>query len=308
MPLFKADRLAGGAGPSFIGAWNKDYFVGGSLDVRTSNDGKVWTTRATFNAYTPNNSFGMMGDPALLVHNGVIWVVGSFGITTTDWAATALEVAKSTDGDTFTYSCSPDFASLVTGGTHKQVWTNTWFVDSDGSTYFTIEVSKNSLASPYIVDGVYIVPVDFTTSPPTFGTPVQFAGTGFPTNWQNLCLIKIGSTYYNFYKNITAGDPNIGLIQVASSTSLATGYTSLKSGDWAGWGGPWEAPFLMQLGSKWRIYLDGAPQAPNTGMYYSDSVTSDPLGSWGTPVATSSDYTAPHKLQHGGVIVNPTGH
>lgn len=281
--------------------WNKGPSVDGNLYALRSTDGVTWTTRASFNTYTPHNT-AMMGCPALLQNRGKIWLAASQGVTL-NWVGTAFELASSPEdnGDTFTYVSSPDFQSLVTGGSAKQIWAEPWFVDTDGTVYQFILAVPDATTSP-LQCYLYIAKVDFTTSPPTYGTPVKITGTGLPTSFINPSMIRVSGVLTMFVKNDDAGQKHVEVMQSSSNDPLASGtWSMLKTGDWASWGAPLEAPVLLPNGSKWRIWLD----AEGNGIYESDSVTSDPLGSWTAKTLITDPVS---HTQHGSVIVNPTSH
>lgn len=296
--LNRNERARGQTGPGYYSIWNKALFADGAMHVMMTDDGKTLATRSTFAGYTPHNT-AMMGCPTLMNYSGKIWICASEGVDFT-WTGTLLEIASSTDGDNWTYVASPNFSSIAIGG-FNQVWADTWFQDDDGSLpYLSIEANNNADGS---TNKVYLTQA-LNSSLTSFSSPVQITGSGFPASMQNIVCTKYNGTYYLFYKN----QSNRNIEVATNSTFGASGWTVVKTGDWAGWssvgGQPTqnrEAPVLLRIGTRYRMYLD----MEGNGIVMSESLTNDPIGSWTAPVAVTAPFGTP---QHGSVIVNPTGH
>jgi hypothetical protein len=271
--------------------WNQANLVDGDLHVLMSNDGHSFFVRSSYVKYVPHDST-MCGIPAIMFNSGKLWVLCSQGITLA-WTGTTIEIASSSDGDNYTYVASVSFSDVAIGA-HPEVWGTSWFVDSDASVHIIAIVTADSTASPDIFVLYEKHCTDMTFSSCSAST--QMTGTALPNSMIDGRIIKIGSTYNLFYKNETVGSH---YVEVASSTSLTSGYTVIESGNWAGWGQNLEAPDPVGLGgNNWRIYLDPL----GGGMRWSESTTGL-FGTWTAPVSV----TSPISLQHGSVIPNPVG-
>lgn len=286
-------RTQGPSGPLYYSVWNKANGADGLLHPSMSNDGINFTTRATYNTYTPHNTSDM-GAPCLMVWNGLIWIAASRGVDF-NWTGTNIEIASSPDGDNYTYVASPDFSSIA-GGNINQVWVDTFFIDPIGGLpYLFLETDYNQ--SPF-QEYVYITQAQNNTLT-LWSTPTTVTGTGFPSSMQNVACRKLGNTYYLLFK-----DETTGYMQFATSTTgPGSGYTVQTSGNWAGWGTPKEAPTWLPNGGGHTVWLD----ADGSGIYISQSGNSDPTvgGSWGATRPVTCQFGPP---QHGSVIFNPTGH
>jgi hypothetical protein len=275
--------------------FNKGLDADGLLHPSTSNDGINFTARATYNTYTTHASSGLAGDPTLLNYNGKMYVSLSPGVGFT-FTNNTLEIASSTDGDTWTYLCSPDFTAIL-GGAYNEVWNDSWFVDVSGLPYMFIDRNQTS---NHLQQDVWLVQAT-SSDLSTWGTPAKVTGTGFPSSIQSVFVVLSGGTYYLFYKNNVSGQQYIEL--ATNSVFAATGWTVIKTGDWAGWGSPRETPWIVPKpgnASEYRIYLD----KDGAGYVYSDS-TGGLTGTWSAPAAVSCDFGTP---QHGSVVLNLTGH
>ena len=290
MPLWRNERSTGGAGLAYYSVWNKGQDADGLLHPSMSNDGITFTARTTYNTYTPHASSGLCGDPELLNAAGRIWVSMSPGVDFT-FTNNTLEIASSTDGDTFTYNCSPDFTATMIGGSYNSIWNDPWFVDNDGSVHMFLERSQSTNHSQ---EDVWLVDVTLG-DPCTFGTPVQITGTDFPSSYQNPWMTNIAGTYYLFLKDNTL---NSGTYKLYTSTSRTSGFALIRT--MTEWGAPKEAICIIPQGSERRAYLD----ADGTGEYYSNS-SGGLDGTWTSPSAITCDFGTP---QHGCVIANPTNH
>jgi hypothetical protein len=80
---------------------------------------------------------------------------------------------------------------------------------------------------------------------------------------------------YNLWAKYQYGDPNL---DHWTSTSLTSGYVLSDTGDWAGFGGNWEGPFVVPLADgRFRVYLS---DLLNGGaLKYADS-RDDSMNSW----------------------------
>jgi hypothetical protein len=237
----------------------------------------------------------MMGCPTLLKHNGVTYVAGSRGVDFS-WSGTSIEIASTTDGKNISFVSTLDFPSIVSGGSQPQVWTESFFKDSNGDVYLGLLACPNGVTPPYTT---YLVKLtsDLTA---TAGSPVAITGSGLPSGFFNVVFAKIGSTYVMFYKNENGGSyPKY--LEVATSSSLLSGYTPLHTGDWAGWGSPVEAPVLRQIGNEWWMWIDYEGAAYKL----TKNVSGDPTNtSWSAPATCSATFGT---QQHGSTVLNPFG-
>lgn len=286
----------------WIGFFNVGSFVDGLPHcVESTDGGATCTTRSSFVSYTPHNS-AMLGCPEALWHppSGKIWVGGSRGITTTGWTGTSVEIAYMTDPDHLHYDSSPDFAALTAGGSSPQIWFDGW-ARMPGQDYAFVLACPNAAVSP-LQCYEYIVPVDLTTSPATFGTPIgPITGAGLPGSMLNPQMMMIGGTIYLFEKNDDSGQKNY---EVYTNSSVRAGSWTVVHGqsagdpDFLGWGRPREALAYLELPDRLRAFLD--PEG--AGMKYSDNFTKNPLvNEWTAP----ANITAPFQMQHGNFVPNP---
>lgn len=252
-----------------------------NLMLMQSPDGVDWRYRPV--TYAPPDGHAVR-DPTIAKIGGRYWIAhtSNFGVGT----STSFDVAASTDGLTFKHVASVDLTSVV-GTSDPAVWAPEWFVDSDGSVHvFVCASTTKSLAAGFRI--YHVRPLD-----PYFVTwtaPVEVTGAGLPNNMLDPQMVKVGTTYHLWYKN-----ENLARIEYASSASLTSGFTVTKSGDWAGWGGPVEGGFLLNMGDRWRLYLDS----------YGEQYTySDSFDNWATWTARAP-ITAPYTPQHGSVIRVP---
>jgi hypothetical protein len=156
-------------------------------------------------------------------------------------------------------------------------WAPEWFIDdADDSVHLFLSVSDSDHLGMHL----------FETHPTnagwtTWSDLLQITGTSFPTAMIDPFIVKIGSIYYLWYK-----DEVTLHIEYAISTSLTSGYTTIESGDWAGWGDHREGESLVQVSANlWRIYYDHYVQ---NGLYYSES--DDLFDTWSTPsLITTTD-------------------
>lgn len=279
---------------AYYSVWNKGFPTRDALmHVVMSDDGINWTTRTTYNTYTPHNSANM-GAVDLMYYNGKIWINGSRGFDFS-WTGTSVEIASSPDGDNFTYVASPDYPGIVSGGTMQEVWAQPWFIDDDGSVHMYLVACPNGFTPPYTN---YMIDAQ-NVALNSWSAAIPITGTGMPSGWFNPYTVKIGSTYYMFYKNENGGSyPKY--IEVATSMNRTSGFVPVRTGDWAGFGSPPEAPILRPNGNKWRLWLD----YEGTGVKMFDSLTSDPIGAWSAGTSITVPFGTP---EHGGIIANPFG-
>ncbi len=258
-----------------------------------SNDGHTFTARPSFVRYTPH-AFPMCGCPATIFLNGVLYVAYSQGIDLS-WVGTTIEIAKSTDGDNFTYVTTVDYSDVVSGP-DAEVWSDAWYLDDDGSVYLIVCGSSDKSNHTTSPDWQEYFKKALSPDLTSWSASTRVTGTGLPPALLSPAIIKQAGVYTWFVKNEVSE-----CVEVMQSTSFASGYTMVKTGDWAGWGVNYEAPRLINLGgNSWRIYLDPL----GGGMRYSET-SSGLLSGWSHPAVS---VTAPISLQHGDILANPFGH
>src|SRR5262249_7639815 len=137
-----------------------------------------------------------------------------------------------------------------------------------------------------------------------WSAPVAVTGTGLPSSMIDPYVTKRGSTYYLWHKGVT-------YTEIASSASLLTGYTPLRTGDWAGWnawagGNQLEGVMLCPAPSGADRAILSKYTGTNPDLYYSDQTAGDWTGggatTWSAPVRiTDRDGTA-NSLFHGSMV------
>lgn len=189
-------------------------------------------------------------DEVLLMHTAIDWGIGSI-------------VGVATTKDFINYTELPQLQI----GNFTRIWAPAFYKEG-GQIYIIVNGSMgtgDAVFRPYIckynplthsVDGL-----------------TEITGTNLPPDIIDAHIYKKDEKYYMIYKN-----EDTKLIEIAVSTQLTSGYTVIKSGDWAGWGHTFEGNALIQLpNGKWRLYMD---DYSSDGIYYSDSETDDILGNW----------------------------
>ena len=258
--------------------------------LQSADNGVTWSNINGL-SYTPNSG-ETVRDPSLVIINGKFWLAH----TSHDFnSGTNFAVASATDGLTYSWVADVD-CSLVTGNTAgSRCWAPEWFVDSDGSVHVFFAASA---VNPYNDTGFQIYEVHPTNAGyTTWSTPVAVSGSGLPNNMIDPFIVKVGSTYYLWYKN-----ENTKYIKVASSSSLTSGYTVLYSGDWAGWGSGEEGPSLLNVPSVgWRVWMDGM-DGGSPGIKYSTQNSGDWTSGGSTTWSALSTISSPLLERHGTVL------
>jgi hypothetical protein len=107
--------------------------------------------------------------------------------------------------------------------------------------------------------------------------------TGLAIKMIDAVIVRDGTnTRRLFYKNDTTK-----YVEEATSTSDFSGYTSLYTGNWAGWGSPvgagWESPSVIKIGSTWYIYITNAGAGSKTVYSTTDDIAA---ANWSRLTAT----------------------
>lgn len=243
---------------------------------------------ATFNWMSQTGVYsgaGVMRDPSMIQYANQFCIAS----TSTANASTSFNIA-----------CSPylthGWASLVnvsfTGQSATNVWAPKFFIDSDGSVHIFVAVSADSQTSftTYEIHstvGNINNASQATSDLTTWSTPVAVSGTGFPTKPIDPFVIKIGSTYYFYF-----ADAGSTYIDLASSTSLTSGYTVTQTGNWSSWGPAEAADVVPMPDGTYRMYMD---IVPSHGCQYSDSANG--ISGWSAPT-----HCAPFGVRHPDVL------
>lgn len=232
------------------------------LRMLVSSDGKTFTALSPSSTYTP--LAGVVRDPEIIRYNNKYYLAHTTG-TGFSSTTTSFQVAESTDLITWTITATVD-CSVISGV--NRTWGPVWFLDSDGSLHVFVTCSSSGTSGPFAIYELHPTNAGLTA----WSTPVAVGGD-FPANVIDNYLIKIGSTYYMWYKN-----EDTDYLEYATSTALTSGYAVQQTGNWAGWGNQLEGPVLVQMSaSMWRIYMDGYAVSK---YYYSES--SDNFATWTT--------------------------
>jgi hypothetical protein len=190
-----------------------------------------------------------------------------------------------------------DFTPVIGTGSEAVVWPGQWFVDpATGNVHVYCSASSNMAVPAYTGFAIYEThPTNAGMT--TWSTPVAITGTSLPANMIDPFVIGDGSGgYLCFYKNETTS-----FIEVLASASLTTGWSVLKSGDWAGWGSHLEGPSIITNNAgQFQILLDPY-RGDGTQIQYSTS--SSLTSGWSALAACTSADTK--VLQHGTVIKTP---
>jgi hypothetical protein len=240
-----------------------------------SFDGLAWTQFGSSPA-VPDT----LRDPALIHYDGKWWLAATAGGGTN---ATAYFYLYSS-ADLLTWSAVANISTSGPGTT--ATWAPSWFVDpSDDSIHIIV-----ALATGGSTHALYeLHPTNRAMT--TWSTPVLIGGTGFPSDYIDGSVTKVGATYYLWFKDNIAGNE---WIDVFTSSSLTTGYTALHTGDWAGWKaavGAIEAPVIVGLDDgRWRIYFYHYTGMTSGTEYYSETTDATFATGWSAPASTLSGY------------------
>ena len=224
-------------------------------------------------------------DPDLFYANGSYWIAYTTSAAGGFSTSTAFAVAKSaTWNGAYTQVASVDVSAAIPGVT--RVWSPIHFVDpSDGTLHILFSAATSSAADNF--RQYHIEPTNSSLT--SWNTPVEIGGA--VTAYSNLIagyIAKKNSTYYLWAKDdsatTTGGKYNI----VLSSPSPFSGYTTYKSGNWAGWGQhKYEGAYPLKINSStWRVYFD------NYGGVNSESYSesTDDWATWSAPLPVTNPF------------------
>jgi len=220
-----------------------------------SDDGISWNLLNGGPSYSAPEY--VIRDPSIFKHtDGKYYICYTNNNTSPqNFTGTRFGVASSPDLVAWTHVSWVDFGSV------SYVWAPEWFIDTDGSVHIFVAVD-------YIIKEVHPTNSTFTT----WSGPVIVLNGGIDPY-----IIKLGGTYYLWYRD------NAKYIVYASSSSLTGGYTTIKTGDWAGWGKREGDCLVLLDNGVWRMYFN-----PELGaVYYSDSF--DNWQTWTAPLLITDD-------------------
>lgn len=245
------------------------------LYLFASNDGITFqplNVDFSYDPPTPN-----FRDPSIIYYNNLYYLCYSH-VQGPGYTGTTFGVASSPDLQNWTFITNVSVAGVANA---FSVWAPEWFVDSDGSLHVICAISTDMNATHQLYE---IHPTNLAYT--TWSTPVNLPLTGGTTNAIDPFMVKVGSTYYLWFHDVT----NTYITFATSSTFLGS-YAIQHTGNWAGWGLPSiEGPCLVQINSTtWRIYFD---YPTSQGIYYSES-SDGAFAVWSTKqLITTPGFTA----------------
>lgn len=194
--------------------------------------------------------------------------------------------------------CSVILGIYSDPGNKCRCWSGRWFIDSDNTIHLiTVLIPAGGHTCIYEMH-----PQDRNNLAGAWSVPVKLTGSALPADLQGPQIIKEGSTYYLWYLNwATFGVDGVQYVEVASSTSLTSGYnTAVKTGDWAGWGITNEGNNVAQRpDGRWVMYMDHIGQGAKFSI-------SSIAGSLSTVLASATWSTIADVLRmHGLVAIAP---
>jgi hypothetical protein len=251
-------------------AFNDD---GGSTDnllrVFTSPDALTFTQVSQSYSDTGGSA---LRDPTIIYYYGKYWCAytedGGFY-----YGSAYFGLASSPDGITWT---KVGDITCFTGSPPSNIsyeWAPSWFIDpADGSLHLILNI--NDISGVGFFQPYEAHPTNSAMT--TWSSAVAITGSTFVSDAKSMIDAFMdfkNGTYYLWYKNDTDK-----YIELASSASPFSGYTKIKTGNWAGWGhgnisgsnNGYEAPASLNLpNGNTRVLIDSSV---SQGMYYSDSV------------------------------------
>jgi hypothetical protein len=245
-----------------------------------SMDGIDWTVFGT----NPINA-NFIRDPAIMHYDGKWWIVCN-----DNFAYQGLYYSS----DLITWSAKIQISTIIGGVSPTSTWAPSWFIDDDDSVHVFTELAFGGGD----FDIYEIHPTNRAMT--TWSEPALVGVTGYPDNPIDPFVTRIGDTYYMFYKN-----NGTSYVCLGTSTSLLSGWTTVGSGNWAGWGSGIEGPSLMQMDDgRWRLYFTNNAGLDAVEIYYSETTDSTLLSGWSAKVALHSldNYNHPMPMRIVGTL------
>ena len=262
--------------------WLSSHHVapGSDLYISVSNDGLSWRHLMNMSLYSATGGY-TVHDPTMTFLNGTFYVAYLNKVIN---PTSSFGIVSSTDLIHWTFVQNVP-VPIPGAGANQVVWSPFWFTDTDGSLHVFLGASPDCKPTGMNCDGTApgmnlyeMHPLDVTNLAGSWSTPVLITGTNIPTSSGttpgifNPTVIKRGSTYNLFYNN---GQNNY-YYEWASSTSLTSGYSTVRTGNWAGWqptGSPPQGLSMVHVEpNHWRAYFDYGPIGVTS---YSDCLSED---------------------------------
>jgi hypothetical protein len=244
------------------------------LYIATSFDGKTWSQSPKVFGDTH------IRDSSIMLYNNIFYISYTNGSLTGTF-----NIISSTDLSNWNA-----VATVNPGLGAYNTYAPEWFVEpSDGSIHIFF---ASNASGQYHVYEIAAQNAALTS----WSAPTQVATTN---GMNDPFVMKVGSTYYLWYTNIY--DVSNYYVSYATSSSLNSGYTVIKTGDWAGWGSGYEGQSLRQINNNtWRLY---AAKVSESKMYYSESTDNWVTWSAFVPLVNTGSIT----MNHGTPLILPLG-
>lgn len=260
-----SDSLSGKRDVPGQGLWLMSSFKNNDnrLYIQLSNNGKTWKPLDAGSSYTAPSG-NEVRDPSILYFNNLYYVTHSGGFF---GGATYAPVVRSGNLQDWDLLLNVNTNTTVSGVPSVATWAPEWFVDTAGKKLPALIYTTNPGNSTHTPFYSQALDVDLLN----WSSPTRITGTSMP-NMIDLQIIYKGGFYYLWYKNETTK-----YIEIMRSTSPYSGYTSYKTGNWAGFGPNVEGVSVeMVQPGIWRVYMDA--YGAGTGIEYFDSI--DDWNSW----------------------------
>lgn len=255
------------------------------LIFSTSNDGVQWTTMTSTYSYVDASN---LRDPSWIKVGDTVYVAYTLAYPT---VTNSFKIIKTKDFVNWSVVATPSIPQVAGG----QAWAPEWFRDPSTGQFHIIVTGVNATwvpMKPYILDALS---ADFSS----WSAPREITGSNFPSKVIDSWIEKQNGVYYLFYNN-----NDTGCLEVATSTSLDSGYTVIKSGNWNGWyvgSNGWQGPSLITLpDGRRRLYLDSYAPIGGRKLFYAESSSSDlATATWSalTAATGSTGFVGPY--EHG---------
>lgn len=255
--------------------------------LAASSDLKNWQTIGANQVYDDPGGFAIgVHDPSIYRHSD-----GNYYVVYTTGTGNSFGLAVSSD--LVNWSLVQRVSTAAISGV-QHTWAPEWFVDSDGSVH--VFISANTVAATNAGFQIYEMhPTVAGNFAGSWSSPVLVTGTSLPSNIIDPFVVKIGSTYNMWYTNGSAGLSG-GTIELMTSTSLTSGYTVTKSGNWSGWGtSNIDGQTIVQTGAtNWTLCFEDSNYAGQLKC----ATSNDDFGTFSAATAV----TAPINIFHGTII------
>jgi len=261
--------------PIFLGSYYREgsYYDDG-VCFAVSTDGKVWT---------PLERPGWSPPGCQPRNSGLLWRNPYFYIALrSDTDEHDVKIWRTSNLEDFDLLTTVTFPTLTEPGTG--VFSPEFFTDTDGAVYLLVRNCERHDAPPtreWWLYGTKATASDLST----WDSPAKITGD-FPDSCLDPFIVKDGADYLLWFTHYP--DTNDQWVLYAKSSSPLSGYVVQKTGDWAGWGTPRQAPHLIRLSDgSWRIYM--TPLSGTGGCYYSETSDADfPGAGWSALTAINS--------------------